>query len=392
MGIRKIGLILSVLAVILPLQLPSPALALSASDCQAKIGFDVNPKTITSLEQTLTISGWVQNTSSVANLGYCVGPATSIREFTVNVYNSNPTILAASFTVQLSGGAGQLTLPSKNFSLTGIGISVGTLAANTADIYAEVVAKDTSNGLETILTRSSPVTVTVNSSQTNSLPSVSITGNMTVGQPVVVEAVNFNSSKSLTVQAVIVKTGKTQSSATLNASNNWRTTFTFDSEGDVQLLFTSSDPNYLSETKTITISKNAASTSIGSTSSGSTSIDSTTGQVNYDCTQANPDPRYCIINPLPADNLTDMVLLIMRGFIMVVAIWSVLFIIVGGFRMVIANGNEEALGVARKTITWAVLGLIIAMLSFSIVAIVQNVLGVKVPGINVTSPQSATGK
>jgi hypothetical protein len=42
--------------------------------------------------------------------------------------------------------------------------------------------------------------------------------------------------------------------------------------------------------------------------------------------------------------------------------------------MITAAGNEETYGQAKKTVTWAVLGLIVAMLSFSIVAIVQNLL------------------
>lgn len=89
-----------------------------------------------------------------------------------------------------------------------------------------------------------------------------------------------------------------------------------------------------------------------------------------------------LINPLPTDNLLATFLNIAKGFLAGIAIWAVIFIIVGGFRMVVAAGNEEAITVAKKTITWAILGLVIALLSFSIVAIVQNLLNVNVKDLN----------
>lgn len=86
------------------------------------------------------------------------------------------------------------------------------------------------------------------------------------------------------------------------------------------------------------------------------------------------NPASCLYNPLPTAELTTMFLLIIRGFLSIIGIWAVMFIIVGGFRMVAAAGNEEAYTQAKKTITWAVLGLTIALLSFTMIAIVQNIL------------------
>ncbi len=97
------------------------------------------------------------------------------------------------------------------------------------------------------------------------------------------------------------------------------------------------------------------------------------GGTNGDCT----DPNKCLYNPLPTDVLTDMLLLIMQGFLMIVGIWSVAFVIIGGFRYVMSQGNEEAITAARKTITWAILGLVIALMSFSIIAIVKNIFKVE---------------
>lgn len=81
-----------------------------------------------------------------------------------------------------------------------------------------------------------------------------------------------------------------------------------------------------------------------------------------------------LYNPLPEEELTHMFLFIAKGFLSIVAIWAVIFIIVGGFRMVVAGGDEEAITKAKRTVTWAVIGVVVAALSFSIIAIVQNLL------------------
>ncbi len=95
-----------------------------------------------------------------------------------------------------------------------------------------------------------------------------------------------------------------------------------------------------------------------------------------------------LFNPIPGySNLTALLVYIMKGFLGIVAVWAVAFIVIGGFRMVISSGNEEAVLAARKTITWAVLGLLIAVLSFAIIAIVQNLVGVSIPAGTTTTSQ-----
>jgi hypothetical protein len=80
----------------------------------------------------------------------------------------------------------------------------------------------------------------------------------------------------------------------------------------------------------------------------------------------------------PICDLKTEFLLILTNILRIIPILSVFFIIVGGFRMTMSQGNEEALGAAKRTIVWAVLGLVFALLSFSIIAIVQNFLGVNI--------------
>jgi hypothetical protein len=103
---------------------------------------------------------------------------------------------------------------------------------------------------------------------------------------------------------------------------------------------------------------------------------------NGNCTGPTPDPNYCLYNPLPVNSLGDTLLLIMRAFLGVIGVWAVAFIVIGGFRLVVSGGNEEMVTAAKKTITWAILGLVLALLSFSIIAIIQNLLGTTVKNVS----------
>ena len=91
-----------------------------------------------------------------------------------------------------------------------------------------------------------------------------------------------------------------------------------------------------------------------------------------------------LLNPLPVAqelycptaycDLQQMILLIIKDFLAIIPIVSVLFIIVGGVKLVISRGNEEAITQGKKIILWAILGLIFAFLSFSFISIIQSLL------------------
>lgn len=62
------------------------------------------------------------------------------------------------------------------------------------------------------------------------------------------------------------------------------------------------------------------------------------------------------------------ILLVFSGMI------AVIYIIIGGFQMVTAGGNESTVTKGKQTLTYAVAGLIVSILSFSIVAIIQSII------------------
>lgn len=83
----------------------------------------------------------------------------------------------------------------------------------------------------------------------------------------------------------------------------------------------------------------------------------------------------------PAGSRTfgNIIVLILDVALFIVGSISVLFLIIGGFRYVTAHGNEEQAESAKKTITSAIIGLVVVVLSFAIVTIIVNVLVTGVP-------------
>lgn len=83
-----------------------------------------------------------------------------------------------------------------------------------------------------------------------------------------------------------------------------------------------------------------------------------------------------LCNPLPVNSVVALVFQLLRSVLLILGGLTVAVIVYGGFQMVISSGNPDALKTAKATITWAILGLVVALLSYSIVGIVQSLLEV----------------
>ena len=78
---------------------------------------------------------------------------------------------------------------------------------------------------------------------------------------------------------------------------------------------------------------------------------------------------------LPSDNTaTTFIFRIIQILLVVAGIIAVIFLIIGGFRYITAGGNEESSEAARKTLTNAIIGLVIIILAFVIVNVISNAL------------------
>jgi uncharacterized membrane protein len=58
----------------------------------------------------------------------------------------------------------------------------------------------------------------------------------------------------------------------------------------------------------------------------------------------------------------------------IVGILSIFFIIYGGFQYITSRGNEEQADSGKKTLTNAIMGLVIVLLSYVIVVVIINAL------------------
>lgn len=70
------------------------------------------------------------------------------------------------------------------------------------------------------------------------------------------------------------------------------------------------------------------------------------------------------------------VAVIINFLLVAIGIVSVIMIIIGGFRYTLSNGDENSVRAAKDTILYAVIGLIVAILSFVIVNFVLGIFKV----------------
>lgn len=94
------------------------------------------------------------------------------------------------------------------------------------------------------------------------------------------------------------------------------------------------------------------------------------------CEIANPAPGQ-LVN---IKNFGDLLLRFINWLLYFAGAVAVIFLVIGGYQYVASHGNEEAAEKAKKTLTYAILGIIIIVLAFAIVAIVNTLLTTSPPG------------
>lgn len=100
--------------------------------------------------------------------------------------------------------------------------------------------------------------------------------------------------------------------------------------------------------------------------------------VNASWDMSLDDPIGSFFNPLSGhvSSAPQLITALIRILFALIGIVAVVVIIVAGFRMVTSSGSEEQITKAKKAITWAIIGLVVSLLSFSIVAIIQRLIQV----------------
>jgi succinate dehydrogenase/fumarate reductase cytochrome b subunit len=73
-------------------------------------------------------------------------------------------------------------------------------------------------------------------------------------------------------------------------------------------------------------------------------------------------------------SINDLIFTIVNWLVGIAFALAILFLVVGGFRYILSGGNEEAADSAKRTIFNALIGIVIIVLSYTLVSVVVNTL------------------
>ena len=74
--------------------------------------------------------------------------------------------------------------------------------------------------------------------------------------------------------------------------------------------------------------------------------------------------QYCTVNAIAVQAITIL--------LSIIAAISALMIVIGGYRYVTSQGNDKSVTAAKNTITYALAGLVVAVMAYSLVSIINN--------------------
>jgi len=80
-------------------------------------------------------------------------------------------------------------------------------------------------------------------------------------------------------------------------------------------------------------------------------------------------------SPINIQSPTELVAAVIRWIMSIVGIASVAAMVYAGILYFTSGGNEDQAGKAKKTMTYAIIGLVIAILSYVIINTLINVIG-----------------
>ncbi|OGE94339.1 MAG: hypothetical protein A3K08_02360 [Candidatus Doudnabacteria bacterium RIFCSPLOWO2_01_41_7] len=88
-----------------------------------------------------------------------------------------------------------------------------------------------------------------------------------------------------------------------------------------------------------------------------------------------------VCNPAPGwfisyqdNSVRGVITMIIQFLLLIVGLVAIAFIIYGGFQFITSRGDEEQATAGKRTLTNAIIGLVIVILSYIIVAVIVNAL------------------
>lgn len=82
------------------------------------------------------------------------------------------------------------------------------------------------------------------------------------------------------------------------------------------------------------------------------------------------DSKLC--NPLPDKNLGELVYRLIQYILIGISSMAIVTVVISAFIIVSSQGNEEAIKGAKTSISWAVVGIVLALLAYSFAAIIET--------------------
>ncbi|MEK7616402.1 MAG: pilin [Patescibacteria group bacterium] len=89
------------------------------------------------------------------------------------------------------------------------------------------------------------------------------------------------------------------------------------------------------------------------------------------------DPNKDLCNPLSSDDFTVLVGKVI-SFIKDLVLYALapLMVVIGGFQIMTAGGNPEQVTKGRKTVMYALIGIVVVLLAEGLVSLIKDILGV----------------
>ncbi|MEK7075530.1 MAG: hypothetical protein AAB948_01890 [Patescibacteria group bacterium] len=82
------------------------------------------------------------------------------------------------------------------------------------------------------------------------------------------------------------------------------------------------------------------------------------------------DTKLC--NPLPDKNLGELVKRLINYILIGISSMAIVTVVIAAFIIVSSQGNEETIKGAKTSISWAVVGIVLALLAYSIASIIES--------------------
>ncbi len=91
-------------------------------------------------------------------------------------------------------------------------------------------------------------------------------------------------------------------------------------------------------------------------------------------TICNPSPKFFIDFGHDSNNFPALLLFIINALLALVGLVSMVFIMLGGFQYITSRGNEEQAETGKRSLTNAIIGLVVVVMSYIIVTVIVNAL------------------